>query len=252
MVFPVPDIYERSWPIPGAKGAVAIVHGLGEHSGRYEHVAAALNAAGYSAYAMDVRGHGRSVGFPHDMGEDATQLITDVVEFCVGVRESYDKVFLLAHSMGTLLSMPAVPRVPTGTLAGLILSGTATEPGPAGGDLFTKGAVPLDSLSRDPAVQQAYADDPLVWDTVPQEVLGRAMEIGALVQEAIPLIEIPVLIIHGVDDPLASISGANAVYAELIITDKTVIGYDGLRHEILNEPEKDKVLADVIAWLDKH
>jgi len=248
----MPDIYERSWPVAGAKGAVAIVHGLGEHSGRYEHVAAALNAANYSAYAMDVRGHGRSAGFPHNMGEDVNQLVTDVETFCIGVHESYAKTFLLAHSMGTLLSMPAVPRVPSGTLSGLILSGTATEPGPAGGDLFTKGAVPLDALSRDPAVQKAYEDDPLVWDTVPQEVLGRAMELGALVQQAIPLIEIPVLLIHGKDDPLTNISGASGVYAELVISDKTLIGYDGLRHEILNEPEQDKVFADVIAWLDKH
>src|SRR5882672_991558 len=157
----MPDIYERSWPIPNAKAAVAIVHGLGEHSGRYEHVAAALNAAGYSAYAMDVRGHGQSIGFPHKMGDSAEQLITDVVEFCVGVRKSYDKVFLLAHSMGTLLSMPAVPKTPDGTLSGLVLSGTATEPGPAGGELFMNGSVPPSSLSRDPAVQQAYVDDPL-------------------------------------------------------------------------------------------
>ena len=246
------DIYERSWPVAGAKAAVAIVHGLGEHSGRYEHVAAALNAANYSAYAMDVRGHGRSIGFPHNMGEDAGRLVQDVVEFCVGVRESYEKTFLLAHSMGTLLAIPAVPRTPTGTLSGLILSGTATEPGAAGADLVTKGAVPLDALSRDPAVQQAYADDPLVWKSVPQEVLGRAMELGALVQEAIPLIEIPVLLVHGKDDPLTNITGASAVYAELVISDKTLLGYDGLRHEILNEPEQQQVFADIIGWLDKH
>src|SRR5205823_433019 len=134
----------------------------------------------------------RSAGFPHDMGEDVNQLVTDVVDFCIGVRESFEKTFLLAHSMGTLISMPAVPRVPENTLSGLILSGTATEPGPAGGDLFTKGAVPLEALSRDPAVQKAYEDDPLVWKKVPQEVLGRAMELGALVQAAIPLIDIPV------------------------------------------------------------
>lgn len=246
------DIYERSWPIANAKGAVAIVHGLGEHSGRYEYVAQSLNKAGYSAYAMDVRGHGQSVGFPHNMGESVDQLVADVVEFCTGVRKSYEKVFLLAHSMGTLLSMPAVPKVPTGTLTGLVLSGTATQPGPAGGELFTNGSVPPSSLSRDPAVQKAYVDDPLVWDTVPPEVFGHLGNIAALVEAAIPLIEIPVLLVHGVEDPLASISGANAVYAELIVTDKTLKGYDGLLHEIFNEPERDTVIGDVVAWLDKH
>ncbi len=248
----MPDIYERSWPVAGAKGAVAIVHGLGEHSGRYDYVAQALNTAGYSAYAMDVRGHGRSVGFPHDMGDDLNQVVTDVVEFCVGVRESFEKTFLLAHSMGTLLSMPAVPRVPEGTLSGLILSGTATEPGPAGGDLFEKGAVPLDALSRDPAVQEAYESDPLVWKEVPSHIFDHLIELGGLVQQAIPLIDIPVLLIHGRDDPLTNIAGASGVYAELVISDKTLLGYDGLRHEILNEPERDTVIADVVSWLDKH
>jgi len=248
----MPDIYQRSWPVAGAKGAVAIVHGLGEHSGRYEYVAQALNAAGYSAYAMDVRGHGQSVGFPHDMGDSVDQLVVDVVAFLIGVRESFEKTFLLAHSMGTLLSIPAVPRVPQGTLSGLVLSGTATQPGPAGGELFEKGAVPVESLSRDPAVQKAYQDDPLVWDTTPQEVLVRAMELGPLVQAAVPLIEVPTLLIHGNDDPLCSVDGANAVYAELVIADKSIIDYPGLRHEILNEPERDKVIADVVAWLDKH
>jgi alpha-beta hydrolase superfamily lysophospholipase len=154
--------------------------------------------------------------------------------------------------MGTLLTIPAVPKIPSGVLSGLILSGTATQPGPAGGDLATKGAVPPETLSRDPAVQKAYTDDPLVWDTVPPEVLGHAMTIGALVADAVPLIEMPVLLIHGVDDPLTSIAGAEQVHAELVVTDKTLIGYKGLLHEILNEPEKDRVIADVIEWLDKH
>ena len=246
------EIFERSWPVAGARAGVAIVHGLGEHSGRYAHVAEALNAAGYSAYAIDVRGHGKSPGFPANMGDDPEQLVNDVVEFCLSVRESYEKTFLVAHSMGTLLSIPAVPRVPAGTLSGLVLSGTATQPGPAGGDLVTKGSVPPESLSRDPVVQKAYTDDPLVWDSVPQEVLGRTFEVAALVEKAIPLIEIPVLLLHGVDDPLTSIAGAQALHAELVVTDKTLIGYEGLLHEIFNEPERDKVLGDMIAWLDKH
>jgi alpha-beta hydrolase superfamily lysophospholipase len=246
------DIYEIAWPVADAKGGVGIVHGLGEHSGRYEHVAAALNAAGYSAYAMDVRGHGKSVGFPGDMGEDPDVVIGDVVAFASSSAEAHDRFFLLAHSMGTLITIPAVAKISNGVLDGLILSGTATQPGPASGDLVTKGAVPVETLSRDQAVQQAYTDDPLVWDSVPPAVLGQTMEISGRVAAAVPLIEIPVLILHGVDDPLCDIAGAQALHTELVITDKTLIGYEGLRHEILNEPEKDKVLADIVGWLDKH
>src|SRR5688500_14252905 len=110
------DLYERAWPVADAKAAVVIVHGLGEHSGRYEHVAQALNAAGYAVYAADVRGHGQSVGFPGNIGEDPAQLSTDVVEQVTRVHAAHEKVFLLAHSLGTLISLPAVPKLPEGTL----------------------------------------------------------------------------------------------------------------------------------------
>jgi alpha-beta hydrolase superfamily lysophospholipase len=246
------ELFERSWPVTDAKAGVVIVHGLGEHSGRYEHVAAALNAAGYAAYAQDVRGHGRSVGAPGDMGTDADAVINDVVEFVTRHAANHDKLFLLAHSMGTMLSLPAVPRISIGLLDGLILSGCALEPGAAAADLITNGAVPPETLSRDEAVVKAYIDDPLVWDTVPPEVFGHTIDVGQKARDAIALIQIPVLLLHGVDDKLCDIQGSNLVHTELVITDKTLIGYEGLRHEILNEPEKDKVLADLIGWLDDH
>lgn len=245
------DLFERSWPVEGAKGGVVIVHGLGEHSGRYEHVASALNAANYSAYAFDVRGHGQSVGFPGDMGSDPDQLIADVVEFVTRKGAEHEKLFLLAHSMGTMLSLPAIPRVATGVLDGLILSGCALEPGPAAADLITNGAVPPETLSRDPEVVKAYVDDPLVWDTVPPEIFGHTLEVGQKARDAIAMITIPVLVLHGVDDKLCDIQGSNLVHTELVGTDKTLIGYEGLRHEILNEPEKDKVISDIVSWLDE-
>lgn len=246
------DLFERSWPVADAKGAIVIVHGLGEHSGRYEHVAQALNAAGYAVYAQDVRGHGQSVGFPGDMGQDPEQVVTDVVEHCVRVRSEHDVVFCLAHSMGTLLTVPAVARLPTGTLRGLVLSGTVGEPGSASEQLMTEGRVPPESISRDPAVVQAYIDDPLVFEKVPMELLGLAGLVTAMFAEAIPLITIPVLLIHGTADQLTGLAGAQRMHTELVGTDKTLLVYDGLYHEVLNEPERDKVIADVIGWLDAH
>jgi acylglycerol lipase len=246
------DLFERSWPVSDAKGGVAIVHGLGEHSGRYEHVAQALNAAGFAAYAFDVRGHGQSVGFPGDMGDDADQLVNDVVEFVTRHAQEHERFFVLAHSMGTILTLPAIPRVPTGVLDGLILSGCALEPGPSAGELVTNGAVPTDTLSRDPAVGEAYTNDPLVWDKVPPEIFNHTINVGQMAREAIGKITVPVLVLHGVEDTLCDIQGSNLVHTELVVTDKTLIGYEGLRHEILNEPERDKVLADITDWLAKH
>jgi acylglycerol lipase len=247
----VAQLFERSWPIADAKGAVVIVHGLGEHSGRYDYVAQKLNAAGYAAYAQDVRGHGGSSDFKIT-DVDPDQPITDVVEFCVRVHEQNPHLFLLGHSMGTLFSLPAATRVPNGVLSGLVLSGVAVQPGEAAVEMLTKGSVPVETLSRDPQVQKDYVDDPLVWDTVPAEVLLHVADLGQKAKDAIPLIEIPVLLIHGIDDRLCSYEGANYVFAELVGTDKKVIGYPELRHEVMNEPEKDKVIGDVVAWLDKH
>lgn len=245
------DLFERAWPVADAKAAVVIVHGLAEHSGRYEHVARALNAKGYAVYAQDLRGHGRSVGFPGHMG-DVDRVISDVVEYCTRVRVAHDKVFLLAHSMGTLISIPAVARMPSGTLEGLILSGTATSPGPASVELVTKGAVPPEVISRDPDVVKAYVDDPLVFKKVPGELMGELGNVTERVRAAIPDIAMPVLLIHGTDDQLCSIDGANFVWVQLVTIDKTLQGYPGLYHEVLNEPEKDQVISDVVRWLDAH
>jgi len=246
------ELFERAWPVAGAKAAVVIVHGLGEHSGRYDYVARALNNQRYSVYAQDVRGHGQSVGFPGHMGDDPSRLILDVVEECLRVRAAYDKVFLLAHSMGTLLALPAVARMPENTLKGLVLSGTALRPGPAAVELAATGKVPAAVLSRDPAVVKAYEDDPLVWKKVPSDVLARSVQLTELAEKAVPDISIPVLLVHGTDDQLTLIDGANYVWVQLITIDKVLQGYPGLYHEILNEPERDQVISDITTWLDKH
>ncbi len=244
------EVFERAWPVSAPKGAVVIVHGLGEHSGRYDHVAAALNQAGYSVYAQDARGHGQSIGFPGDMGGDPDQILDDLVSLCTRVRAAHEVVFCLAHSMGTLFAVPAVARMPMGTLRGLVLSGTVGAPGPAAEELFTSGKVPPESVSRDPEVVQAYIDDPLVFEKTPPELLALAGEVTAKFFEAIPAITIPVLFIHGEDDLLSGLAGAQMVHTQLVTTDKTLLTYPGLYHEVLNEPEKDRVLADVIGWLD--
>jgi acylglycerol lipase len=248
------EIFVRSWPVADAKGCVVITHGVAEHSGRYEHVAQALNAAGYSVTAYDHRGHGRSVGFPGDMGDDVDQLIADAVAQCESAKLSNDKVFLLAHSMGTIFALPAAIEAPVGTLSGLILSGVALAPGPAVLESMGTGTgIPADTISRDPAVVKAYEDDPLVFNNqMPAMLTEKAPEAIGKAIDAIGKITIPVLLLHGTADQLTSIDGANMVYAQLVVSDKTLQAYEGLYHEVLNEPEKDQVLADLIAWLDAH
>ena len=247
------EIFVQTWPLPDPKGAVVITHGLAEHSGRYEHVAQALNAAGYAVSGYDHRGHGRSVGFPADMGEDAEVLISDVVAQCVAAQQMHEKVFLLAHSMGTIFALPAALEVPDGALAGLILSGVALVPGQAVLEsVASGGGIPASTISRDPDVVKAYEDDPLVFTGMPALLLDRMGDAIARATDAVGRITIPVLLLHGSDDQLTSLEGANMVHAQLVGTDKTVKVYDGLYHELFNEPEKDQVIGDVIAWLDAH
>jgi alpha-beta hydrolase superfamily lysophospholipase len=117
---------------------------------------------------------------------------------------------------------------------------------------MTKGRVPPESVSRDPEIVKAYAEDPLVFDTVPPELLALAGEVTVKFFEAIPKITIPTLFIHGEEDLLTGLAGAQLAHTQLITTDKTLLTYPGLYHEVLNEPERDKVIADVVAWLDAH
>jgi alpha-beta hydrolase superfamily lysophospholipase len=250
------EIFVRAWPVadafPEPKATVVITHGVAEHSGRYEHVAQALNAAGYAAYAQDARGHGQSVGFPGDMGTDPELPLADLVSLCTRVRAEHEVVFCLAHSMGTLFALPAVAEMTVGTLRGLVLSGTVGAPGPASEQLMTEGRVPPESISRDPAVVKAYVDDPLVFEKTPPELLALAGDVTAKFFEAIPKITIPVLLVHGEEDLLCGLAGAQLVHTQLVTTDKTLLTYPGLYHEVMNEPEKDKVISDIVGWLDSH
>ena len=248
------DLFERAWPVDDAVAGVAVVHGLAEHSGRYDYVARALNAAGFAAYGIDLRGHGNSVGFPGDMGDDPSVIVDDVVAFCTRVYARHPKTFLLAHSMGTLFSIPAAAQAGTEILDGLILSGTATVPGQAVLEAMGTGeGLPPDAISRDEAIVEAYKQDPLVfYDRVPQELMLMLPQAMERVAASISMITMPVLLLHGTDDKLCALEGAQNVHTRLVGTDKTLKAYPGLYHEVLNEPERDDVIADVVGWLQAH
>lgn len=246
-------LFVRDWPIQDAKAGVCIVHGLAEHSGRYAHVAGALNRAGYSAHGVDLRGHGNSPGFPGQMGDLETN-IRDVVGFCNQVSALYDTTFLLAHSMGTLLALPAVAEMAEGTIDGLILSGTAIVPGEAILEALASGkGIDPELVSRDPQVVEAYVNDPLVFhDRVPGEVMNLAAEATERARSSIQYIWVPLLLLHGTEDKLCDIQGAHNVYVNCNVRDRNMSGYPGLYHEVLNEPERDQVIGDLIDWLDEH
>ncbi|MEP7215656.1 MAG: lysophospholipase [Anaerolineaceae bacterium] len=261
-------IYEQWWrPDHGEpRGVAAICHGFAEHSGRYGEVAAYLNGRGYVVEALDLRGHGRSDGVRVHV-HSFNEYLNDLHRFLKNVRRRNPglPVVLLGHSMGGGIAvLYVIARQPD--LAGVVLSG------PAVGSDFIKlsrarrlalkllsvaprlrlPSLPATAVSRDPAVVRAYEEDPLVFrggSTVAHAVAGaRAINRAARDMEQIDL---PLLILHGTADTLVPVGGSEELNRRARSPDKALKLYEGLYHEVLNEPERLDVLGDIAAWLDE-
>jgi acylglycerol lipase len=261
-------IFWQSWASDGAsaRAVVVIVHGAGEHSGRYQHVAERLTAEGYAVYALDHRGHGRSTG-PRALIDRLDRAVSDidgVVTMAHGAHPDLP-VFMLAHSMGATFGVQYA-LAHQQRLAGLILSGplAALDGAPAPlrmlGRLLSviapgMGLIGVDAglVSRDPDVVQAYRADPLVHHgKLPARTLAELAGAIDAFPDRVGQITVPTLILYGTEDGLAPPRGSVMLGERIGASDKTITGYDGLYHEILNEPEQATVLDDLCAWLDAH
>jgi acylglycerol lipase len=257
-------LFTQSWQ-PSAeappRAVVILVHGLGEHSDRYSHVAERLVAEGYAVWAEDHRGHGRSDG-PRERFAVA-DVVTDLdrlVDRAVAAHPG-SPVFVLGHSLGGLLTI-RYALAHGERLAGLVLSGplAALDGPPAAvrvGRILARLApqlplVGLDAglVSRDPAVVAAYRADPLVHHgRIPAATAAGLAEAVAGLPSAVGAITLPTLIVLGTADRLCPPRGAQMLAERLGGDDVTLRGYEGLAHEVLNEPERETVLDDVVAWL---
>ena len=259
------SIYHQAWlPDGNPRAVVMLLHGLGEHSGRYAHVADALNGAGYAVHALDHRGHGKSDG-KRAFVKSYDELMTDLVQFRAMVEREHAGVplIVLGHSMGGNLAVGHALDHQQG-ITGLALSGAALQ---VGSDLspgklkvfriiakiapgFRPEGLSADAISRDPAVVTAYRNDPLVFTGKISAGMGAAL-IDAM--ERFPAryheFTLPIVVMHGGDDQLASIEGSKALAAAAVNAQVTTHFYDGLYHEIFNEPEQGKVLADLVSWI---
>jgi acylglycerol lipase len=258
-------IFRRAWPAAGEpRASVVIAHGAGEHSGRYEHVAKRLTAAGYATYALDHMGHGRSDGKPALIEMDTVVLDLGALIADVRAEDPERPLFLLGHSMGGCISLEYACRHQE-EIEGLILSSPAIslEAAPAPMRALSKalsavlpglGVYEVDSeaVSRDPEVVRAYDTDPLVHHgKLPVRTVAELTRSVESFPGRVGELRLPLLLFHGTGDRIVPRDGTEMVAERAGSEDKTLELFDGLYHETLNEPEQDEVLDLVVGWLDE-
>lgn len=259
----------HDWPLERlSHGRVLIVHGLGEHGGRYAHVAAALNRAGWQVQAYDQRGHGASDG-PRGALPHADALCEDLAFVIDAVRDRSGPLVLLGHSMGGLLAARFVaealapkPAVWSRPLDALVLSSPALDPGmnalqkallgllgPIAPGLALGNGLKPAWVSRDPEVVRAYVADVLVHDRITPRLVRFIVDAGLRVRQHARHWKVPTLLMWAGADRCVAPAGSAAFAAD---APKAVVQhrcFDGLAHEIFNEPERAEVLAHLTRWL---
>ena len=259
------ELFWQGWrPAGASRGVLLVCHGLGEHSDRYGNVVDAVRPDGWAVYGLDLRGHGRSGGRRAHLDRYADWL-SDVDAFRrhVVAMHGGEPVFLLGHSMGGQIAL-AYALDHQDDLRGLVLSAPALA-----SNAVPKAAVPVlralarvaptlrpagidvTKVSKDPAVVRAYQADPLVHHGNPTLGLSAAL-FGAFdtLPERARALRLPLLIQHGGLDELTDPAGSRLLESTSGSPDQTVRWYEGLWHEIYNEPERAGPLSDLREWLD--
>ena len=257
--------FYRCWTVEKPKAVVVGIHGFAEHSGRYEHVGRFLASKGYAFYIYDLRGHGKSEAIKGyvDRFEDFLYDTKSFIDYVLN-NTSYNRIFLLGHSMGGLIAIYYTGYFKHG-IEGLATSGAAVM---IKENLLVNSAlrvlslispkkrirftVQLKCLTRDEETIKKYLEDELVFKEPTVKLLLELLKATRKVWEYIPNIKVPILIMHGSEDCIVSCEASKNLYGKLEAKDKTLKIYQGMRHEIFNEIGKEKPLNDLITWLDKH
>ena len=244
---------------------ILLVHGYGEHSGRYEHVAQRLCDAGFAVTSLDHRGHGQSTGVELGTVDSFTALVDDLVSVVADIGTD-TPLFVYGHSMGGLATVRLAERSDK-PFAGLIITGAslqtaASVPKPllTVANLLGRVAPNLptiqldgDAISRVPAVRADYDADPMNYRG--KVTTGTARELSVAMKAAMEdaaRITVPVLIMHGSDDTLADPAGSVRFSSAVGSSDRTVSIWPGCYHELHNEPEAEDVLKTIVDWIDAH
>ncbi len=256
-------------PAGGARGTVLVVHGLGEHAGRHAHGMAHLAAQGWASLAYDQRGHGLSPG-PRGGMPRHDSLLADLGAVLAHARTNLPgPLVLLGHSLGGLLAgrfvaegLAVQPAAWWQPVDGLVMSSPALDPGmSAFQQLLLAVAAPLAPgaalgnglqpawVCSDPAVVAAYVADPLVHDRVTPRLVRFIVDAGLLVRQRAAHWAVPTLLLYAGADRCVAPRGSAGFAAAAPPAWVQVRRYDGMAHEIFNEPDRAQVLADLSDWL---
>jgi acylglycerol lipase len=257
-------IFTRSWqPQWKTRGVVVIVPGFNSHSGQYLWVGEQFATKGLAAYAIDLRGRGRSEGERYfvEKIEDYTEDVATLVRTAKSENPGLP-VFLLGHSAGGVVSC-IYTLDHQSEIDGLICESFAYDlPVPDIVLSFLKGLSYItkhthvftlhnEIFSRDPQVVEAMNNDPLIHgESQPVQTAKVMIDAANRLKQEFPLIKLPVLILHGTDDKATNPSGSQFFYDNAGSTDKTLKLYDGHYHDLLNDLDKEVVMADITNWID--
>lgn len=264
------DLFVHGWePDTQPKAVVALIHGLGEHIGRYEHVAQAMTGAGYALVGFDLRGHGKSGGTRgHFPSLDA--VMQDIKDFFNFLTTRYPSLpqFLYGHSLGGLLVLTYALKNKT-SLKGVVATGAGLRSpiheqkmkilmakvlGSLAPSALIASGLETAAISRDPKIVDIYTHDPLVHDRISLAFGKAGLDATDYVWKHAEEFSVPLLIMHGSADRIAYPHGSEdfSKLASRNNRDITLKLWEGLYHEVHNDPEKEQVIQFMIDWLDRH
>nr|WP_315494469.1 lysophospholipase [uncultured Rhodoferax sp.] len=262
------NVVIQDWPLESGvrlRGVVILVHGLGEHAGRYDHVAHQLNAWGFAVRGYDQCGHGESGGAPGSLPND-TRLLDDLADIVDSTRARMDKgtpLIVLGHSMGGLVAGRFV-SLGMRQVDALVMSSPALNPGLSAFQKLLVAVLPklfpnlrvgnglnASYISHDPAVVAAYQSDKLVHDRISARLARFIATAGPATVALAPQWKVPTLLMYAGDDRLVQPQGSRDFAAAAPQALVTTHCFEGLYHEIFNELDAAPVFAALRQWLDQ-
>ena len=262
------ELHTQYLSAPDARAVLVILHGYGDHCGRFVHVMERFAQKGFDTASFDYRGHGKAGGKRGHVGrfseyvEDLDAFLT----YVLGRSSAGKKLYLVGHSHGGLVAASYVLQQPEG-IDGLILSSPLLGfklKIPAWKNLLGKGmsavwptlsiptGIPPEHLSHDPAIVTSYANDPLVGKGATSRWYTEAILAQQAVMRQAHRIQLPVLCLQAGEDLIVDADATQNFVAAVGSADKEIKWYEGLYHEIFNEPRREDVFGDIDVWLARH